>query len=168
VPKAYLSNVSGEIRMMNARGLSRWFVPQAVRPVVLRAMLVTGVAVHAAPADACSIGIGLIWQSYPAREATAIPTNVAPILYTDGSYDVVSLRRADGAPVAVEVTAEDPNGYVLRPLLELEPLTDYELVYGPPAFSSRRVKVRRRLPTSSPCPISAPLGYHIRRAEPAA
>jgi MYXO-CTERM domain-containing protein len=121
----------GEVQMMKARVLSRWLVPGAVRPVVLLAALAAGVAVHADPADACTIGIGLIWQSYPASEATGVPTNVVPILYTDGSQDDVLLQRADGTPVAVEVKQEDPDGYILRPLRELEPLTDYELMYGP-------------------------------------
>lgn len=117
--------------MMKARVLSRCLAAGALRPVVLIAALAAGVAVSAAPADACTIGIGLIWQSYPANEATGVPTNVAPILYTDGSRSDVLLRSADGTPVAVEVTQEDPDGYVLRPLRDLEPLADYELMYGP-------------------------------------
>jgi hypothetical protein len=117
--------------MKKARVLSRRLLAGAVRPVVVLAALAGGVAVYAAPADACTIGIGLIWQSYPVNEATGVPTNVVPILYTDGSGEDVLLRRSDGTPVAVEVTREDPDGYVLRPLRELEPLTDYELMYGP-------------------------------------
>jgi hypothetical protein len=117
--------------MMKARVLSRRLVAEAVRPVVLLAALAAGVALYAAPAGACTIGVGLIWQSYPANEATGVPTNVVPILYTDGSRNDVLLRSADGTPVAVEVTREDPDGYLLRPLRELEPLTDYELMYGP-------------------------------------
>jgi hypothetical protein len=119
---------------MNARELCRRLELGALRPVALLgarlAPLVAGVVVQTAPAEACSVGIGRILQSYPTYEATGVPTNVVPILYTDGSFDTVLLRGADGTPVAAEITREDPDGFVLRPLRELEPLADYELEYG--------------------------------------
>lgn len=119
---------------MNARGFCRRLELGALRPVARLAAwlapLIAGVVVQATPAEACSVGIGRIMQSYPADEATGVPTNVVPILYTDGSSDTVLLRDADGTPVAAELTREDPDGFVLRPLRELEPLADYELVYG--------------------------------------
>ncbi len=112
---------------MNAGDLVRFLVSRSSFPL---AALVAGVVAHPASAGACSVGALTIWQSYPASDAIGVPTNIVPILYTDGSQQDLIMRRADGTPVAVEVSREDLDGYRLRPLSELEPLTDYELVFG--------------------------------------
>jgi hypothetical protein len=157
--------------MLKARVLPRRRLSGAVRPVALLTALAAGIAAHATPADACTIGIGLIWQSYPASEATDVPTNVVPILYTDGSRDDVLLRRADGTPVAVEVTREDPDGYILRPLRELEPLTDYELGYGPARVQFQTgegpspVAQELSMPEFSATRVSYPIGGTCGRSE---
>jgi hypothetical protein len=116
--------------MMNERRLVRCPVLGPLRFCFPLAALAASVAAHPAAANACTLGYQTIRQSYPPNEATGVPTNVVPILYTDGSHQDLLLRRADGMPVAVELTSEGLDGYTLRPLRELEPLTDYELVFG--------------------------------------
>jgi len=78
-------------------------------------------------ADACSYATVVIESSYPESGADGVPTNamlfVSGPLYGPG----VSLDRADGTPVAIEVLALDPSGFDVKPLAELEPNQAYVL-----------------------------------------
>ena len=78
-------------------------------------------------ADACSYATVVIESSYPAFGARDVPTNA--MLFVSGPLDGpgVSLERADGTPVAIEVISLDPSGFDVRPLAELEPQQTYLL-----------------------------------------
>jgi hypothetical protein len=78
-------------------------------------------------ADACSYATVVIESSYPEQGASDVPTNA--VLFVSGplSGPVLSLERADGTPVAIEVLELAPRGFDVRPLEELEPQQAYVL-----------------------------------------
>jgi hypothetical protein len=115
--------------MLTVRGRNRCRFP-SWRSVVPLAALFASIAAPPATAHACTFAAVSLYQSYPGRESTGVPTNVVAFAYTDGSSGPLLLRRSDGTPVPSEVTLADPSGLDLRPLAELEPFTNYELVYG--------------------------------------
>jgi hypothetical protein len=122
----------------------RSVVPRPVRQ--LTAML-AWLSVLALPrvAAACSYTTIVIESSYPEQGARDVPTNA--MLFVSGPLfgPGVTLERADGTPVEVEVRALDPSGFDVKPLAELEPNQGYVLrAPGPtseghnPFFSSAK------------------------------
>jgi hypothetical protein len=105
---------------LRTRSLQCWLLPTA--------LLAAAVALHPAPAGACSYALRSIEASYPAAGAVAVPINAVLFVYGHSlSAATVQLLDADGTEVPMEIQPVEPSGFDVRPLSPLEPERTYEL-----------------------------------------
>lgn len=92
------------------------------------ALLAAAVALHSAPAAACSYALRAIDASYPEAGAVGVPVNAVLFVYGHSlSAAAVQLLEDDGTDVPVQIEPAEPSGFDVRPLSPLEPERTYEL-----------------------------------------